>query len=131
MHPSRNNPRSAGTLPAAFVWLAALVASVSCSSTPPSNGRPVTRQVVRPEGGMAQTPNGRLKVQIPNGALKSEVAITIQEVDSPAAGAIGPVFEIGPTGTPFLVPVTLSIKFTSADLQGRDAAALHVATLSH
>jgi hypothetical protein len=119
-------------LPAAFVWLAAAVASVSCSSSPPSNGRPVTRQVIRPDsGGTAQTPNGRLKVQIPPMALKSEVAITIQEVDSPAAGAIGPVYEIGPTGTQFQQQVTLSLKFTSADLQGRDAANLHVATLSH
>src|SRR4051794_11414603 len=100
---ARNSPRRSSALPA-FIWLAAALAGVSCGSPAPANGGPVPRQVVRPEGGTAGTPNGRLKIQIPPNALKSELAITIQEVDAPAAGAIGPVFEIGPTGTPFAMP---------------------------
>src|SRR5262249_13167047 len=97
---SRASAPARRSLPAALVWLAAALAGVPCGSPATSNGQPVTRQVVGPNGGTAATSNGRLKVLIPAGALKADVAITIQQVDSPAGGAIGQVYEIGPTGTP-------------------------------
>src|SRR5450432_406982 len=115
---------------AVVVWVTAVCAGVSCGSPAASSGQPVVRQVIGPSGGTASTANGRLKVQVPVGALKANVAITIQQLASSSSGAIGPVYEVGPTGTVFQSPVTLSFKYTAADLGGLGASDLHVATLS-
>lgn len=130
IRPAAPNSAPAARRAFTFVWLAAAFASLACSASAPSDGRPVTRQVVGPMGGTAGTSNGRIKVLIPAGALKTNVDITIQQIDAPGPGAIGPVFEVGPTGTQFAMPVTLAIKFTSADLDGRSPSSLHVATFS-
>jgi hypothetical protein len=114
----------------AVIWLAAACAGLSCGSPAPSSGRPVTRQVIGAAGGQASAASGRFKIQIPPGALMSDVAITIRQVDPAVAGAIGPVFEVGPTGTLFQKQVTLSFTFTNAQLGGIGSRDLHVATLS-
>src|SRR5262249_1972475 len=76
------------------------------------------------------TANGKLKVVIPRDALKQDTAITIRQIDPPAAGAIGPVYEIGPTGTLFQRTVTLAFSFAGLSLDGADPMTLHVATFS-
>jgi hypothetical protein len=81
-------------------------------------------------GGLAATVNGKLKVQIPPGALKQDTAITIRQIDPPASGAIGPAYEIGPTGTLFQRTVTLAFSFAGMPLGGADPTTLHVATFS-
>jgi ZU5 domain len=111
-------------------WLAAAaVVSLSCGSPAPG-GQPVTQQVVGPAGGQVTANGGRVKLTIPPNALKTNVPITIGQVSSPASGALGPVYEIGPTGQTFAQPVVISLVFASADLKGAAASTLHVATLS-
>jgi ZU5 domain len=114
--------------PPFLLWLAAVATGLACGS--PSSGRPVTRAVIGPAGGQVSAAGGRIKVQIPPGALASDVAITLVQIDPPAAGAIGPVFEVGPTGTTFLQKVTLTLRFAAADLGGASPLDLRVATLS-
>jgi hypothetical protein len=89
-----------------------------------------TQFIVAAAGGQASTATGTFKVQVPPGALKVDGSITIQQVDPPAPGALGPVYDVGPTGTSFQRPVTLSFSFAGLSLAGVDPTTLHVATLS-
>ena len=73
-----------------------------------------------PSGGRVATSDGILAVTIPQGARSSDTQITFAEIQSPASGAIGKAYEIGPTGTQFGTPVTLSFKYTGFDLAGND-----------
>jgi hypothetical protein len=117
--------------PAIVVWVAAVCAGLSCGSPAPSNGRMVSRQIVTATGGgLASTPNGKFKVQVPPGAVYKDTTITIQQIDSPGGDQIGPVYEVGPTGTMFLKQVTLAFSFSGLPLNGADPTTLHVATYS-
>jgi hypothetical protein len=107
----------------------AAAVSLSCGSPSPG-GLPVTQQVVGVAGGQVTANGGRVKLTIPPNALKTNVPITIGQITSPAAGAVGPVYEIGPTGQTFAQPVVISLVFKSADLNGATASSLHIATFS-
>ena len=89
----------------------------------------MTRQVITSAGGQASASGGRFKLQVPQDALKQDVAITIQQIDAPTSGAVGPVYEVGPTGTLFQRKATLSFSFTNLSVSSDDIPNLHVATL--
>ena len=55
------------------------------------------------------SPDGYLFVEIPPGAVPSGAQFTVQEVTNLAPGGIGPAWRVGPEGTIFPVPVTLTI----------------------
>jgi hypothetical protein len=65
---------------------------------------------------------------VPAGALGTNTTITITPADPPADGAVGTVYEIGPTGTQFSVPVTLTLSYADLDLGGASESSLRVAT---
>ena len=64
-------------------------------------------ETVGPRGGVVTSPDGRVTLEIPAGALDQEIAITIDEVDDGPDGAVGPTYEILPRGTTFSEPATL------------------------
>jgi hypothetical protein len=66
---------------------------------------------------------------VPEGAVTASLAFTIQQVDSPRSGAVGQVFEIGPSGVTFGQPITLVFHYRTADLGDNPPQALRVATL--
>src|SRR5258706_2736080 len=129
IQPPGRSSVAARAVAVAAVCLTAVGPGSSCGSPASPSGQPVTRQVVSAAGGTVSTANGRFKMQIPPGALRQDTAITIG-VDPPAGGTLGPVYEVGPTGTQFLRGVTLSLSLVGIDLGGADADSLHVATLS-
>jgi hypothetical protein len=58
-------------------------------------------------------------VTIPAGALSSDLLVTIQLTGEPGPdGAVSQVFEIGPTGTTFALPVTVAFEYTDNELAG-------------
>jgi hypothetical protein len=114
----------------ALLFLLGWGAAVACGSSPTSQSRPVVSGLLGPAGGQLSAASGRIKLQIPAGALASTMSFTIQEIDPPIGGAVGGVFEVGPTGTRFLLPVTLALAYTNAALGSANAQDLHVATLS-
>ena len=61
---------------------------------------------IGPEGGMLVSPDCRLTLEVPPGALTTRVHLTIQFAEAWPTGALGPVFEVRPTGTMFAAPVT-------------------------
>jgi hypothetical protein len=57
--------------------------------------------------------------------------VTIEvATESVPGGAISQVFEIGPTGIQFAVPVTIEIAYDQSELHGTDPSSLSLATLS-
>lgn len=66
---------------------------------------PTGDDVVGPEGGVVVSRDGRLTLDIPEGALADDVAITIEEVEDLPEGALGPAYRVLPVGTVFEAPV--------------------------
>ena len=88
-----------------------------------------TMKMVGPSGGAVSSSDGNLAVNIPAGALPADVTITTEPAAAPAAGAVGTVYEIGPTGTQFAMPVTLTLHYDMTRSQRRHrvvAARRHV-----
>lgn len=82
-------------------------------------------------GGKVTTTDGLVTVDVPAGALPTDTNITITEIPAPIADSVGKTFEIGPTGTQFAVPVTLSFQYGGFDLAGNAPSELEVATIAN
>src|SRR4051794_28629791 len=106
-----------------------LTLAVGCGggSNKPPAGAP-TMTVVGMSGGALMSSDGNLAVNIPAGALPGNVTITTEPAAAPAEGAVGTVYEIGPTGTQFAMPVTLTLHYDGAALGGASESSLRVAT---
>lgn len=64
-------------------------------------------ETVGPRGGVITSDDGRLSLEVPEGALEGEVEITIEVLDDAPNGVIGTVYAIEPAGLAFAVPATL------------------------
>lgn len=63
----------------------------------------------------AEVTLGEVTLEIPPGALTTDVPITIEiSGDTPTHGepTVSPLYELGPAGTTFAVPITLSMPYT-------------------
>ncbi len=72
-------------------------------------------ETVGPRGGTVMSDDGRVTLDIPEGALTSEVEITIEVVEDAPAGAIGTVYAIEPAGLALLAPATLTFDLAIED----------------
>ncbi len=104
-----------------------LVVGCGGGSNKPAAAAP-TMTVVGRSGGALMSSDGNLAVDIPAGALAGDVTITTEPAMAPAEGAVGTVYEIGPTGTQFAMPVTLTLHYDAAALNGAGESSLRVAT---
>jgi hypothetical protein len=84
---------------------------------------------IGPSGGSVASPDGVITVSIPPGALDHAVTFTIGATAAPLSGAVGPVFEVGPSGTRFAAPASVAIRYTPAELEGGTPSDLVVATV--
>jgi hypothetical protein len=113
--------------------LAALTALASCTAKDEASagddGNDVHTVVMGPAGGEAQSADGALTLSIPAGALASPVALTFEETTDVPAGAIGKSYRLGPDGTIFALPVSLSFTYADADVGTGDPAMLVAATV--
>jgi hypothetical protein len=82
-----------------------------------------------PGGGEFSTADGKLTFDTPSGAVGRVVRLAVQRIDSPAAGSIGPVYDVGPAGHTFALPVTVVIRVDDRDRMGRVFATLRAAAL--
>lgn len=64
-------------------------------------------ETVGPRGGVVFSDDGRVTLEIPEGALADDVEITIERCDDGPEDAVGPAYEIHPLGTTFTAPATL------------------------
>ncbi len=103
------------------VQCSSITAKSSASSAPASS-------VIGAAGGKIASSDGVLEVSIPAGALASDVTITAEVATSAATGAVGKAYVMGPNGTTFAAPVTMTFHYAAVDLGGHQASDLHLAT---
>jgi hypothetical protein len=83
------------------------------ASTPTSAGDAVafvTTTTVGPVGATLVAPDGGLTLVFPPAAVGTTTAVTLTPIVNMARGAIGPAYRLGPEGTTFAAPVTLTFK---------------------
>ncbi len=103
---------------------------VQPTPTPTSQGTPTgtaTAAVIGAAGGTVSTPDSRITISVPAGALASDTTITIQPITNEAFGGIGLGYQLLPEGQIFAKPVQLSFAYTDADLDGTAPEALNIA----
>jgi hypothetical protein len=103
--------------------------AAGCNQIASKPSDPTTMEmVVGPAGGTVTSPDG-VQIVVPAGALDSDVVLTVTKMPAPAQGApqevvlAGNLYELGPEGTTFKSPVTVSFPIVGAPANG------HVATL--
>jgi hypothetical protein len=83
----------------------------------------VVKKTIGPDGGELTSPDGRLTVTVPPGAVTTNTTFSVQGIAAPAPGTVGPVYDLEPTGT-FAAPITLALNYAGLDLGGVDPQTL-------
>jgi hypothetical protein len=78
-------------------------------------------------GGTLSSPDGRVTLDVPAGALAADTVISIQPITNHAHGGRGNAYRFTPDGQTFQMPVTLTFTYIDADLEGTVAEALGAA----
>ncbi len=79
---------------------------------------PVTSKAIGPEGGSISTPDNKLMLKFPAGALKETKTITIRPVTNTAWNGVGQGFEFGPDGSSFEQPVEFVYRYSNEEIAG-------------
>lgn len=90
-------------------------------------GTPVGDKVTRtigPEGGTLSSPDGRMTLTIPPDTVKTGTAFSIQPITNKTANGRGNGYRLEPDGAAFTKPVTLTLAYTDADIDGTVPEAL-------
>jgi len=82
------------------------------NNTIPSDG--TTATVISSDGGTATSQDGKVSIVVPQGAISTDIALTITSRTESAS--VGKVYEFGPSGTVFQTPVTVDIAYELSEL---------------
>jgi hypothetical protein len=80
-------------------------------------GSPVTLNIGA-SGGSLISPDGKLELTIPAGALSASTLISIQPVTNTAPSGLGSAYQLSPEGTIFNQPVTITFHYADSDVNG-------------
>ena len=83
---------------------------------------------IGPSGGVLASADGRLQLTVPAGALAAPAALSIQPITNLAWGGVGAAYRLGPDGTTFSKPATLTFSLSAANLTNASIGAFAVAT---
>lgn len=86
-----------------------------------------TQMMVPTTGGTVTSADGRLKIEVPAGALAADQMITVQPITNQSPGGLGVAYRLGPEGLTFAIPATLTFSYNSVDISGSELLALNVA----
>jgi hypothetical protein len=116
-----------------------VLAALGCSGTteqpPPAvavtavgdvQGSPA-QATVPASGGTLSSADGRLKIDVPSGALAADQMLTIQPISNKAPGGLGAAYRLGPDGLTFSTPVKITFTYGAAELAGNDATSFRIA----
>ena len=78
-------------------------------------------------GGALTSPDGRLTLSVPPGAVAGAVNFTIQPITNEAPGGTGSAYRLTPDGQTFAVPASIVFHYGDQDLVGSSAWALAIA----
>ncbi len=117
---------------AASLGATAVSACSTVTSSPPvpDASANTAQAVIGASGGQLSTPDGVLTLVVPAGAVDHDVRFSVGPVPAPLPGAVGSAFEIGPGGTQFRTPATVTIRYAAGALVDASAADLLVATVT-
>jgi len=121
------------TVASALVLLAACGGSVNPApeqlahdvGTPTASA---TTASLSPAGGSLTSADGQLTLTIPPGALSGPVDLTVQPLDNTANGGLLSGWRLGPDGTTFAKPITLTLKVPDGTIGTIPAGALGFAS---
>ncbi|MCB1900610.1 hypothetical protein [Cognatazoarcus halotolerans] len=77
--------------------------------------------VIGAAGGSLASPDGRLSIQIPAGALTTDTTVSIEPISDMTRQGNGTAYRLSPHGENFALPVTLSFHYGAADVAGSSA----------
>ncbi len=75
-------------------------------------------EVIGPRGGTIASEDGRFSLDIPAGALDTEVELSIEKVECAFGDSIGSCYAVAPLGTTFLFPI--EVAYELADMNVTD-----------
>ena len=81
---------------------------------------------IGPAGGTLASPDGRLALAIPAGALSTSTLFTLQPFTNLAWGGLGSAYELTPAEVPFAVPARLTFRLTAEDTESVGLGAVGV-----
>ena len=129
--PNHHYSTNAGALQAMAGWaFEGLVMCLPQGPTPTAVGVTAGNAVnatIGAAGGSTSSADGNLTLVIPAGALTADTVIGIQPLTNLAHGGIGAAYRLTPNGQTFAKPITLTFKYTDADLLGTAARFLGAA----
>ena len=82
-------------------------------------------------GGVLESADGKLRVEVPAGAVASATEFSVQPIENKAWGALdvaSGAWRLAPHGTTFAKPVRLTFRYEDADLDGTAPALLRLAS---
>jgi hypothetical protein len=82
---------------------------------------------IGPSGGTLISPDERLTISVPAGAVEASQTFSIQPITSTGPQSLGNGFRLSPHGTTFKKPVTISVRYDPDNLDGTVAEALALA----
>lgn len=85
-----------------------------------------TSLTIGPAGGILTTADGRVRLEIPAGAVASNTLISIQPILNHAPNGLGLAYRFSPDGTQFAKPATLTIKYQKGAVAVNDPLMLQV-----
>jgi hypothetical protein len=109
-----NNPTDSGDTSAAITAIGTPI------------GTPVTK-TIGAAGGTIISADGRAELNIPAGALTSDLAISIQPITNECPNGVGVAYDFLPNGTKFLIPATLTFHYSDDDIDGTDPYLINMA----
>jgi hypothetical protein len=89
-------------------------------------GDKVTKDI-GPAGGTLSSPDGRLTLTVPQGALTETVSFSMQPVTNKAGNGLGLAYRLEPDGKTFTTPLQISVRYDEKDLEGTIPEALSLA----
>ena len=99
-------------------------AAITAIGTP--IGSPVTK-IIGAAGGTIISADGRAELNIPAGALSSDLAISIQPITNECPNGVGVGYDFLPNGTKFMIPAVLTLHYTDDDINGTDPYLINMA----
>lgn len=113
---------------AACVIIGCVALGPSCGDSTEAEPKPgadastSVSKAIGPAGGELVSADGRARLDVPAGALTSELILTIATAQGAPGGALGPAYDLLPHGTKFAAPVFLSMPIDKQPAAGAYAA---------
>jgi len=90
------------------------------------DGAPTSKSI-GPEGGFIQTPDGGIRLEIPEGAVASPTGFTIQPVTQKLGSSTGTTYRLSPENVSFQKDIRITFGYTDENLVGTTANDLYLA----